>query len=67
MSPTLLALALILFGGLVTILFWIPKVVNRVQLKEILGRRFPLVYIFYFSNGPFLLGIGLYLLWYAKR
>jgi hypothetical protein len=67
MPPTLLALALVLSGGLVTILFWVPKVVNRPQLKELLGRRFALVYIFYFSNGPFLFAIGLYLLWYAKR
>ncbi len=67
MALTLLAVVLIIFGGLVTILFWIPKVVNHRQLKEYFGRRFPLVYIFYFSNGPFLLLIGLYLLWFQNR
>lgn len=65
LSP-LLPYGLIVFGGLITILFWIPKVVNRPLLKELLGRRFRLVYLFYFSNGPFLLLIGLYLLWYAR-
>jgi hypothetical protein len=67
MSSPLLPYGLIVFGGLITILFWIPKVVNRPLLKELLGRRFRLVYLFYFSNGPFLLFIGLYLLWYARR
>lgn len=67
MPLNLLALFLIIFGSLVTVLFWVPKVVNRSQLKEFLGRRYPLVYLFYFSNGPFLLLIGLYLLWFQNR
>ncbi len=67
MALTFLALGLICFGGLVTILFWVPRVVNHSQLKEFLGQRFPLVYLLYFSNGPFLLLIGLYLLWFQYR
>lgn len=64
---TLLALILICVGALVTLLFWLPKVVNRPRLKEMLGRRYPLVLLFYFTNGPFLLLIGLYLLWFQSR
>lgn len=67
MPLTFLAYVLIIFGGLITILFWIPKVVNRSLFKEYFGRRLYLVYIFYFSNGPFLLLIGLYLLWFQNR
>ncbi|PLX51427.1 MAG: hypothetical protein C0613_00075 [Desulfobulbaceae bacterium] len=64
---TLLALVFICVGGLVTLLFWLPKVVNRPRLKEFLGNRYPLVLLFYFTNGPFLLLIGLYLLWFQCR
>ena len=59
-----LAIVFMSIGSLVTILFWIPKLVNRPQLKELLGTKYPVIYLFYFSNGPFLLFIGLYLLWY---
>ncbi len=62
-----LALCFISLGALVTVLFWIPRVVSRPGLKEFLGRRYPLVYLFYFTNGPFLLVIGLYLLWFQNR
>lgn len=64
MALTLLALFLIAAGGLITILFWVPGVVKRSQLKEYLGPRYPLLYLFYFINGPFLLMAGLYLLWF---
>ncbi len=66
MALPLLAYLLIFVGGLISILFWIPKVVKHSQLKDFLGRRFPLVYLFYFTNGPFLLLVGLYLLWFQK-
>lgn len=66
MNLTHLAFIFIVVGLLVTILFWVPKLVNRPQLKELLGPKYPMIYLFYFSNGPFLLIIGLYLLWYQK-
>ena len=66
MDLTLLAPILIFSGGLITILFWVPKVLNRSQVKEFLGRRYPLIYLVYFINGPFLLMVGLYILWFQR-
>jgi hypothetical protein len=52
---------LILTGGLVSVLFWIPGVLNRSKLRVILGARYPLVYLVYIANGPVLLGAGILL------
>jgi len=49
------------FGLLVTVLFWVPRVVNRPGLREMLGRRYPLVYVIYVANGPGLVLLGLLL------
>lgn len=66
MPLNILACSFVFFGTLVTILFWIPKVVNRRQLKEFFGRRYALIYIFYFTNGPFLMITGIYFLWFQN-
>ncbi len=58
----ILGLALAVIGGLVSILFWIPGVIDKKRLKEILGSRYPVIYFVYFTNGPFLLFIGLLLI-----
>lgn len=50
---------LIGLGLLVTVLLWIPGVVNRSRLQELLGSRYPAVYVIYAANGPFLLLLGL--------
>ena len=52
---------LILTGGLVSVLFWVPGLVDRQKLKEMLGVRYPLVYLVYSANGPVLLGAGILL------
>lgn len=52
---------LILTGGLVSVLFWIPGVLDRNKLKALLGSRYPLVYPVYFANGPVLLVAGVLL------
>lgn len=54
---------LLIIGALVSVLFWVPGLINRAQLRELLGRRYPLVYLVYSANGPFLLLAGLVLLY----
>ena len=49
-------------GGLVSIAFWIPGLVDRRNLREILGSRYPLLYVVYSANGPVLLLAGILLL-----
>ncbi len=59
---TILGIILMAVGGVVSILFWIPKVVNRPRLKELLGSRYPMIYVIYMANGPMLLLLGLLIL-----
>ena len=60
-------IVLIVTGGLVSIVFWIPGLVDRQNLREMLGPRYPLVYVVYSANGPVLLlgGAVLVLKYYA--
>lgn len=60
-------IVLIVTGGLVSIVFWIPGLVDRQNLREMLGSRYPLVYVVYSANGPVLLlgGVVLVLKYYA--
>ena len=53
---------LIVTGGLVSIVFWIPGLLDRQNLREMLGSRYPLIYVVYFANGPILLLAGILLL-----
>ncbi|MBU0728960.1 MAG: hypothetical protein KKE17_10430 [Proteobacteria bacterium] len=53
------------FGALVSIVFWIPGIVNRRKLKEILGPKYPMIFFIYGANGPFLLLLGLLLVYLA--
>ncbi len=50
-------------GLLVSVLFWVPGVVDRSRLKELLGPRYAAVYIIYAANGPLLVVLGLVLLY----
>jgi len=57
-------IVLIFFGLVISIVFWIPAVFNRSRMKEIMGKRYPLVYVVYIANGPLLVLFGfLLLLW----
>jgi|GEM_PF-1208674 len=49
-------------GGLVSILFWVPGLVDRRKLRELLGPRYPMVYLVYSANGPLLVLAGVILL-----
>lgn len=63
MSIFLLAgLALLIVGLTVSVLFWLPGLVDRGKLRELLGRRYPLVYLVYTANGPLLVAAGIVLL-----
>jgi hypothetical protein len=45
-------------GGLVSILFWVPGLVDRRRLRELLGPRYPMIYLVYSANGPLLVLAG---------
>ena len=64
MSSFLFPVGLLLafFGFCVTLAFWVPRIFNREQLHEILGSRYPLIYVIYIANGPLLLLLGLYII-----
>lgn len=53
---------LVFVGAIITSAFWIPQIINRQQLRALLGSRYPLVYFVYVANGPLLLVLGLFLL-----
>ncbi|MDH5299189.1 MAG: hypothetical protein OEV91_09240 [Desulfobulbaceae bacterium] len=55
------AVFLIFAGAAVTVSFWVPRLCNRARLKELLGSRYPLLYVVYVANGPLLMLLGLWL------
>lgn len=61
------AVLLILFGTMVSVGFWVPRIFNRGRLKEALGGRYSAVYVIYFANGPMLVLAGLLLLYRFGR
>ena len=57
---------LMLFGLVVSIVFWIPGIFNRNRVRQVMGKRYPLVYVVYIANGPMLILFGLLLLIWPK-
>jgi len=57
------ACVLMLLGLFVTVGFWVPRFCNRTRLKDLLGSRYPMVYLVYVANGPMLLLLGVFLFW----
>ena len=57
------SLLFLAIGLAITVLFWVPRVFNRQRMRELLGRRYPLLYFVYVANGPLLVVLGLFLLW----
>ena len=55
------AAVLMLVGLLVTVGFWLPRLCNRSRLKDLLGSRYPIIYVVYVANGPLLLLLGVFL------
>jgi len=66
MVLTISGIMLMLFGVSVSIVFWIPGIINREKIKDIMGNRYPLVYVVYIANGPLLVLFGLLLLLWPK-
>lgn len=57
----IIGVVLMLFGLAVSVLFWVPSLVNRPKLKKTLGRNYPLIFFVYVANGPLLALVGLFL------
>ena len=57
-----IGLVLAIVGLAISVAFWIPRVCNRTRLREMLGSRYPVVYVVYVANGPMLLLLGVFLL-----
>jgi hypothetical protein len=57
-----LGIVLVIVGSGISVMFWVPQIVNRPKLKEILGQRYPMIFFVYIANGPLLLCVGLFLL-----
>lgn len=55
-------LLLLAIGLAVSVLFWLPGLVDRARLRDLMGRRYPLVYLVYSANGPLLVVAGVVLL-----
>ena len=58
---SIIGLVLAALGGGITVIFWIPRIVNRPRLRELLGERYRLIYLVYIANGPMLVVLGLLL------
>jgi hypothetical protein len=57
---------LMFFGLVVSIVFWVPGIFDRNRIKEVMGKRYPLVYIVYIANGPLLVLFGFLLIIWPK-
>ncbi len=62
----ILGIMLMIFGLTVSIVFWIPGIFDRTKVKEVMGTRYPLVYVVYVANGPMLLLFGVLLVIWPK-
>ena len=66
MILSLSGIMLMLFGLAVSVVFWIPSIFNRAKVKEVMGNRYPLVYVVYIANGPLLILFGYLLFIWPK-
>ena len=57
---------LMFFGLVISIVFWVPRIFDRNRIKEVMGNRYPLVYIVYVANGPLLILFGFLLIIWPK-
>ena len=66
MIITISGIMLMFFGLVVSIVFWIPGIFDRNKIKEVMGKRYSLVYVVYVANGPLLMLFGLLLIIWPK-
>ncbi|OKY75214.1 MAG: hypothetical protein BM485_09560 [Desulfobulbaceae bacterium DB1] len=67
MIVKLVGIFFVVLGTIVSLAFWIPGIINKKQLKGIMGSRYSLIYFIYFTNGPLLLIIGASILTFLVR
>lgn len=63
---TISGILLMFWGLVVSIVFWVPSIVNKEKIKNIMGDRYALVYVVYVANGPMLVLFGLLLITWQK-
>ncbi|MEW6520738.1 MAG: hypothetical protein AB1461_15135 [Thermodesulfobacteriota bacterium] len=56
----------VVVGTVVSLLFWVPGLINKDHLRQIMGQRYPMIYFIYFTNGPLLLLIGAVMLTWLR-
>ena len=66
MILTISGIMLMFLGLVVSIVFWIPGILNKEKMKNIMGDRYALVYVIYIANGPLLILFGLLLIVWPK-
>ena len=66
MILTLSGVILMFWGLVVSIVFWVPSILNKEKIKDVMGDRYPLVYVVYVANGPMLVLFGLLLITWTK-
>ena len=59
-------IVLMFFGLVVSIVFWIPGIFDRQKIKELMGKRYPMVYVVYIANGPMLMLLGFLLILWSR-
>jgi hypothetical protein len=62
----IIGIIFVVFGTVVSVGFWVPGIINRDQLRDMMGSRYPMIYFIYFTNGPFLLLIGVIILTFLR-
>jgi len=66
MILTISGIMLVIFGLVISVVFWVPSLFNRQRVREIMGNRYPLVYVIYIANGPLLILFGFLLIIWSK-
>ena len=66
MIVQIIGICFVIIGTIVSLIFWIPGLIDKKQLKQIMGNRYPMIYFIYFTNGPLLLIIGATILTYLR-
>jgi len=56
----------VVLGTVISLAFWVPGLINRDHLRQIMGQRYPMIYFIYFTNGPLLLIIGAAILTFMR-
>jgi hypothetical protein len=62
----IIGIIFVVFGTVVSLGFWVPGLINKNKLRETMGNRYPMIYFIYFTNGPFLLMLGVIILTFFR-